>query len=86
MTHRDLAWRSLGVALVVVAVAARIADGAGTHAGLSVIAFIMALIGLALIVQGRRVSAALRVERSRHRMLAQAIHDRRRRRSGDGYA
>jgi hypothetical protein len=86
MTHRDLAWRSLGVALVVVAVTARIADGAGTHAGLSVAAFILTLIGLTLIVQGKRVSAALRVERSRHRMLAQAMRDRRRRRSGDGHA
>ncbi|TPG52027.1 hypothetical protein EAH76_15005 [Sphingomonas glacialis] len=86
MTHRDLAWRGLGVALVVVAVTARIADGDGTHAGLSVVAFILTLIGLALIVQGKRVSAALRVERSRHRMLAQAIRDRRRRRSGGGHA
>lgn len=83
MTHRDLAWRGIGVALVTVAISARIADGAGTNTAVSLLAFILSLCGLVLMVQGKRVPAALRVERSPHRMLAQAIRDRRRKASGD---
>ncbi len=86
MKHRDLAWRGLGAAIVVVALAARPAGGAGTHTGVSLVAFILAITGLVFIVQGKRVPAALRVERSRHRLLAQAIRDRRRNRSGHGNA
>lgn len=83
MTHRDLFWRGLGVGLVVVAASVRVADVAGSHAGVSLIAFILTLTGLVFVIQGKRVPAALRVERSRHRLLAQAIRDRRRNRSGD---
>jgi hypothetical protein len=43
----------------------------------------VALIGLVLIVQGKRVAAAVRVERSRHRALLAAIRARRARRSGE---
>ncbi|MDY7524312.1 hypothetical protein [Sphingomonas sp. 10B4] len=86
MTHRDLFWRGLGAALVVVAATVRLADGAGTHTGMMLVAFLLTLIGLVLMIQGKRVPAALRVERSRHRLLAQAIRDRRRKRSGDGNA
>lgn len=83
MTRRDLAWRGLGVALVGVAAATRLAEGANTDAGLSLLAFALTLGGLVLIVQGKRVPAAFRVERSRHRLLAQAIRERRRKRAGD---
>lgn len=86
MTQRDLLWRGLGVALVVLATSVRVADGDGTHAAASLVAFILTLTGLVLIVQGRRVPAALRVERSRHRLLAQAIRDRRHKRTDDGNA
>jgi hypothetical protein len=86
MTRRDRAWRSLGVALVGVAATARLAEGTGTYSGLSLLAFLLTLGGLVLIVQGKRVPAAFRVERSRHRMLAQAIRARRRQRSGDDIA
>lgn len=81
MTHRDLFWRGLGAALVVVTATVRLADGAGTHTGIMLVAFLLTILGLVLMIQGKRVSAALRVERSRHRLLAQAIRDRRRRHS-----
>jgi len=82
MTHRDLAWRAAGAALFALACLAGLAGLAGATGKLGLPGFALALIGLALIVQGRRVAAALRIERGRHRMLAQAIHARRRR--GDG--
>lgn len=78
MTHRDLMWRGAGLALVAVAGIARLADGTGAHSALTLLAFILMLLGVVLLVQGKRVPAALRVERSRHRMLAQAIRQRRR--------
>ncbi|TPG54223.1 hypothetical protein [Sphingomonas glacialis] len=86
MTHRDRLWRGLGVALVVVASAVRMTEGFETQIGAGLAAFILMLAGLVLIVQGKRVPAALRIERSRHRLLAQAIRDRRHRRPGDGDA
>lgn len=86
MTHRDRFWRGVGVALVVVASAVRMTQGVETHVGAGLAAFLLMLAGLVLIVQGKRVPAALRVECSRHRLLAQAIRNRRLRRSGDGDA
>ncbi|MEG3175157.1 hypothetical protein U1872_02875 [Sphingomonas sp. RB3P16] len=83
MTHRDLAWRGLGTGLIVVAAIVRILDASGAHAGLGLLAFLLVVAGLVLIFQGKRVPAALRIERSRHRLLAQAIHDRRRTHSVD---
>lgn len=83
MTHRNRMWRGLGVALVALAVAARIGYGDGPRTALGVAAFLLCLAGLVLIVQGKRVPAALRVEFGRHRMLAQAIRDRRRSRPKD---
>ena len=78
MTHRDLAWRGAGVALVAVAGLVRLADGGATHGAVALLAFVLMLLGVVLLVQGKRVPAALRVERSRHRLLAQAIRERRR--------
>lgn len=78
MTHRNRVWRGIGVALVALAFAARIGSDDGTHTELGVAAFLLCLAGLVLIVQGKRVPVALRVEFSRHRLLADAIRDRRR--------
>lgn len=83
MTHRDRLWRGFGVGLVLVASVARLADGDGTHTLLALAAFVLMLAGLVLIVQGKRVPAAFRVERGRHRLLVHAIRARRRTRSGD---
>lgn len=83
MTHRDLAWRGTGVALLAIATAIGLGDrfdGGAALLGLGV-----ALAGLVLIVQGKRVPAAWRVELSRHRTLAQAIRARRHRGSGSGH-
>lgn len=84
MTRRDFTWRGRGVGVVGVAIA--IGGGARgiTDAVLGLPAFCLALLGIVLVVQGKRVPAALRIERSRHRMLAQAIRDRHRRRPDDG--
>ncbi|WP_174287239.1 hypothetical protein [Sphingomonas bacterium] len=76
MTRRSLAWRGVGVGLFAIATALGI--GARGDIVLGLPAFGLALVGIVLVVQGRRVPAALRVERSRHRTLAHSIRDRRR--------
>lgn len=83
MKHRDLAWRGLGAGLITAAATLRIADGDSGHVIVSLFGFSLMLAGLVLVIQGKRVSAALRVECGRHRLLAQTIRDRRRSRSGD---
>lgn len=76
MKRRDLAWRGLGLGIVALAGAIGPGGGLGTGVGTGFVAFITALIGLVLLVQGKRVPAALRIERSRHRTLPEAIHRR----------
>lgn len=75
MTGRDLAWRAAGAALIAAAAAV---DLAGAVPGVP--AFLLAIAGLVLLVQGGRAPRALRVERGRHRHLPVAL--RRRRRAG----
>lgn len=83
MTRRDLAWRGAGLAIFAGACAVSVANEAGSKGGsLGLIWFALAFVGVVLIIQGKRVPAALRIERSRHRELPLAIHARRRRRSG----
>lgn len=86
MSRRDLAWRTGGVALMASALAASIAkDGdPGRAAALSLCAFLLAIGGLVLVVQGDRVRRALRIERSRHRYLPGALGSRRHARRADG--
>lgn len=82
MTRRDLGWRAAGVAMIVTGWSASL--GAGSDAAgievLGLLGFSLAMAGLVLAVQGRRVAAALRVERSRHRDLPMRIHSHRNRR------
>ena len=85
MTRRDILWRSAGAALIL---AGHAATGAAAEAvpradliGLSGLA--VAGAGLLLLLGGRRVAAAIRVERSRHRELPGAIRRARRRQSTD---
>jgi hypothetical protein len=75
--RRDRAWRSFGLGLFAVAIVIGLARQPGTDSSLGLLAFALAILGLVLIVQGKRVSAAVKVECSRHRLLAQAIRDRR---------
>ncbi|MDR6847574.1 hypothetical protein J2X47_001786 [Sphingomonas sp. BE270] len=83
MRQRDLAWRGVGAVAFAFAAAIGLADRMDGGSLLALPAFGVALIGLVLIVQGKRVAAAVRVERSRHRALLAAIRARRARRSGE---
>lgn len=85
MTRRDILWRSGGAVLILTGYAA---TGAAIDAvpradliGLSGLA--VAGAGLLLLLGGRKVAAALRVERSRHRDLPGAIRRARRGQSTD---
>ena len=82
MTRRDMLWRGAGAAVFAVACTTGLAKGSDASASLGLLCFAAALFGAVLTVQGKRVSAALRIECSRHRGLPQAIHERRCRRSG----
>jgi hypothetical protein len=81
VNRHDLVWRGIGLGAFAAATALGISIQLGNETMLGLPAFFLALIGIVLIVQGRRVPAAWRIERSAHRALAQAIHDRRRQQS-----
>lgn len=83
MTRRDLFWRGGGAAIFAVACATGSATGSSARPSLALLCFAAALFGAVLMIQGKRVSAALRIERSRHRELPQAIYARRRRGVGE---
>jgi hypothetical protein len=73
-------WRGVGAAALVTgyAIGAFADPAASLAAGVATLGgFVMAITGLILMVQGRRVPAAIRIELSRHRLLPQAIHARR---------
>lgn len=76
MTRRDLRWRIGGVALIAagyaVTRAASNATGSADIPGL--FGLLVAAGGLLLLLGGKRVALALRIERSRHRELPGAIH------------
>lgn len=76
MTLRDLAWRCAGGGILALAGAIGPGHLLGTGGASGLLAFVTALLGLVLLVQGRRVPAALRIERSRHRALPQALRRR----------
>ncbi|MBP2276951.1 MULTISPECIES: hypothetical protein [Sphingomonas] len=77
MTPRDRAWRGVGAVAFLFAAGVGLADRLDGGSLLALPAFGLALIGLVLIVQGKRVAAAVRVERSRHRTLVGAIRAQR---------
>lgn len=76
LKRRDLAWRGLGLGILALAGAIGPGEMFGVGGGLGLVAFVAAAIGLVLVIQGRRVPAALRIERSRHRALPEVIHRR----------
>lgn len=82
MTYRDLIWRSGGIALLVSAAAVRWDAWSGFGSTTGLLAFGLALAGLVLLVQGRRVPAAIRIELGRHRTLPRAVRARHREKGG----
>ncbi|MFA5962457.1 MAG: hypothetical protein WC804_00435 [Sphingomonas sp.] len=76
MKRRDLGWRVMGLGIVAAAGAVGPGHVFGSESWQGLTAFVAALFGVALIVQGRRVPASLRIEGSRHRALPQAIRQR----------
>lgn len=84
MTRRDLAWRAVGIAMIGGGCLTSAVDtgDAGTTAILGLVGFTVAIAGLVLALQGKRVPLALRIERSRHRELPMAIWRRRHTRRG----
>ena len=78
MTRRDVLWRAIGVVLAVGAcgVAAAVNGSA-----MAMLVFPIALLGLTLMINGKRVVVVLRAERHGHGHTAEAIHAVRLRRS-----
>lgn len=85
MTRRDLIWRVAGAALIASgALATRAATAAEASADLvGLLGVLVAAGGLLLLIGGKRVVVALRVERSRHRELPGAIRTARQARRGN---
>lgn len=77
MTRRDASWRAAGVAVFVGAFSiAATLDGSP----LIVLLLPMMLVGLTLMINGKRVAIAFRAERRGHWHTAEAIHAERVRR------
>lgn len=76
MTRRDLIWRATGATLIgagyFLTRAATGAEGAADLVG--IVGLLVAAAGLLLVLAGKKVPLALRIERSRHRELPGAIH------------
>lgn len=85
MTQRDLLWRIAGVSLIIAgAFATRATTAAAGSADIvGLFGLLVAAGGLLLLLGGKRVMLALRVERSRHRELPGAIRSARHARRRD---
>ncbi|WP_294331836.1 hypothetical protein [uncultured Sphingomonas sp.] len=75
----DRWWRAAGVALLIAGVLAGAASdlAAADGTGVLLLGFPIAMLGLVLVVQGRRASLAIRIECSRHRLLPERLQARR---------
>jgi len=83
MTPRDLLWRGLGGVLSVGGPACELlvpGDSGGARGLLTLLFFAATVLGIILLVQGKKVALALRIDGSRHRMLPDLIRSRRRER------
>jgi len=78
MTRRDRLWRGIGAAFFGLACAIGIVPGLSDPDPLGLFGFALAMTGLVLMVQGRRVPATWKILRSRHHALPEAIVARRR--------
>lgn len=81
MTARDLRWRAGGLVLLAAAGAAGV--WADSHPAWGLPAFALAVAGAILLIQGRHVPLAFRVERGRHRHLPSILKARHRQRTRD---
>lgn len=77
MTRRDLAWRCGGVVLFGLACANALVNRESNTGVDGLVRFLIAIFAVVLMVQGKRLALLFRIERSRHRTLASAIHARR---------
>lgn len=75
MTVRDLRWRISGATLLFIGsfIVHGATEAAGSADMLGLLGLLVAAGGLLLLIGGRRVALALKVERSRHRELPAAI-------------
>ncbi|MEG8045685.1 hypothetical protein QP175_05360 [Sphingomonas aerolata] len=81
MTRRDLQWKAGGFALMAVSCALCMAvDGSP----LMLLFFPLVLLGLPLMIHGKRVGQMVRAERRGHSHTVDAVHAARRRRRGQG--
>ncbi len=81
MTRRNLQWKSAGLALTVASCAVCVGlDGSP----LMVLVFPLALLGLPLMIHGKRVGQIVRAERRGHSRTVSAVHAARVRRRGQG--
>lgn len=78
MTGRDMAWRVLGGAMMLGASVATLMGPTGSL--LALFWFLVALGGLTLLLNGKRLAQVLRAERRGHYHTAEAIHAARLRR------
>lgn len=80
MTRRDIAWRATGLAMTVGACGVAAAMNGSP---LAMLVFPLALLGLTLMINGKRVMVVLRAERHGHSHTAETIHAVRLRRRTD---
>lgn len=85
MTVRDLRWRIAGATLLIMGhfVVDAATEAAGGADMLGLLGLLVAAGGLLLLIGGKRVALALKVERSRHRELPGAIRVARQARQRD---
>ncbi|MFD1952189.1 hypothetical protein ACFSGX_15550 [Sphingomonas arantia] len=77
MTRRDMLWRGAGLVLAAAACTGAVLLD---DSPLVIPLFVVALIGLTLIINGKRAATALHAERRGHGHTAEAIHAERVRR------
>lgn len=75
MTARDLRWRSAGIVLGIAGCVGSVLDRDGSP--LTIGYFLLAITGIVMLLNGKRVGIALRAERRGHGDTAAAIHARR---------
>lgn len=78
MTRTDLAWRAAGAALTVGGCLAGCLHRPGTP--VTLLYFMAAILGIVLMLNGKRVAVVLKAERRNHQHTAGIIHARRVRR------